>query len=80
MCLVAVYGPIFVPVPPKPLKICRSVWLEGEVSEREGGALRDLEESVPTLPCTQLPRGFDAVLHKRVIKRLQETLQENLEH
>ena len=48
--------------------------------QRGGGALRDLEESVPSLPCTQLPGGFDAILHKWVIKRLQETLQENLEN
>ncbi|CAI9168339.1 unnamed protein product [Rangifer tarandus platyrhynchus] len=30
--------------------------------QRGGGALRDLEDRVPSLSCTQLPGGFDAIV------------------
>ena len=79
MCLALMYGPMFVPVLPKPLADLEGVWLKEGVSERRR-ALRDLEDRVPSLPGTQLPGGFDAIVRKRVIKRLQETLQENLEN
>lgn len=56
---------------PSPLQIWGSVWLKGGVSKRRS-ALRDLEDRVPSLPCTQLPGGFDAIVRKRVIKRLRK--------
>lgn len=66
------------PGAPKPL--CRSggVFSWRKKVWREGGALRYMEDSAPKPPPpTKLPGGFDAIIWKLMVRRLQEALQEN---